>query len=328
MSGRTVRERRTASPPSAGPGHSGQQTFAEIVVADTTMSFAFAASPDTVPTKAFTNAVSAIACAVAAFTAAETSAGVGDEVAGWEAASLTTFATAALSAAICMRRAAAAAGIAALAADTLAAPVRVAVTPEATRGQLRLAIGYAAARTTLSPLRAIELPVDDDERSASNLALDLRSRPRAAKVLSAAARAGSVVAGDVAIVVLAVVDVVDEVVDDAEVVGDAVPSPALHPARRQTASATAPNVLRCIAESPRHVIGVGPASSSHPETVVCMKLDDPERGSPATSGRRPGTCESAVSSGKSALTESSATIVFAGAGPVVGHFAPCPGEGR
>jgi hypothetical protein len=276
MSSRAAVVGRGPAPARAVPSRSGQHTFAEMAAADAAMWLALDASLDTALTRAFNDEVSAVACAVAPFTAAEICAGVGDDVAGCEAANLVTAATAVLRLSISLRRAAAAAGIAALAADTFVEPERVTVTPVATREQLRLVIGYAAARTALSPLRAVAVPEDDDERSASRLTLDLSTRARAASVLSAAVKAGSVVPGDVVGGVPAVVVVDDGVVEgDIEgdvVVGDPVPSPALHPARRQTASATVPGVLRCIAETPRRFVGVGPglifASRSRPVREV------------------------------------------------------------
>ena len=244
-----------------GPGL--QQTLAEMVTAAAAMSPALWTSSDTVATSELSDVVSAAACAVAAFTAASTSAGVGATFADREAASFDTAATADLRAEICVRRDAAAAGTLAPAAATLADPDRVAATPEATREQLLVAMGYAAARVALSPLRAAPVPDVDDALIASSAALVLSTRDRAASVFSAAARAGSVVAGAVTVVDAVVdgdevVDVVDDVVVDEDVLGG-VPSFELHPPRRQMATAVDTSVLLRIARTPHHIVGRAPA---------------------------------------------------------------------
>lgn len=243
-----------------------QQTFPEIDTAVAAMSRDFAASPVTEATSALSDVVSAAACAVAAFTAAPISAAVGVAAAGCDDASFETAAAADCSAAICDRRAAAAAGTFAPAAVAFAAPHRVSVTPDATREQLRLVLGYAAARTSLSPLRADAVPVVDDALIASSVAFDFSTRDRAASVLSAAARAGSVVATGVAEVdeVVELDGVVVVELDDVDdvVVGGELPSPEAHPARRQTASAVVTRVLCRMAGTPQ-VVGRAPRTSSH-----------------------------------------------------------------
>jgi hypothetical protein len=256
----------------------GQHTFEEMSAADRAISPALDASLETAATSAANADVSAVACVMAALTAAEICAGVGDEFVGWEAPSLLTAAAATLRFSICVRRAAAAGGTAAFAADTLADPERVAKTPDATREQLRVAMGYAAARTDFSPLRAAAVPVEDDDLRPCSAAFDLRTRTRAASVLSAAARAGSVVAGEVVVADDVVATPDDVVVEDVvDVVGVAASSAAAHPPRRQTASAAVPNVLRCIARTPHHCVDVCPRSSSHPGAVMSLKSADPHR---------------------------------------------------
>ncbi len=272
----------------SGPGP--QQTLPEMVTAADTISRAFDASPDTVATTEFSEVVSAAACSVAAFTAAAISAAVGATVPDRAAASFDTAATADRSAAIWARRDAAAAGTLAPAAAALADPARVAATPEATREQLLVAMGYAAARTALSPLRASAVPVADDDLSASSVALDLSTRERAASVFNAAARAGSAVAApdpvveDVAVGAGAVVEVVvdvDDVVVDVVLV-DGVASVVLHPPRRQTATAAVTSVLRCMARTPHHIVVRTPAPSSHPVGPVCVESCDTTGLSPST----------------------------------------------
>jgi len=250
-----------------GPGCGPQQSFAEIDAAVAAASRDFVAPSVTVATSVSSAVVSAAAAAVAAFTAAPISAGVGDPAAGCAEASFETAATADRSAAICDLRVAAAAGTFAPAAVALAAPHRVSARPDATREQLRVAMGYAPARTSLSPLRADAEPAAEEDLSASSVAFDFSARALAASVLRAAARAGSVVGTGVAdvdeVVELdgVVVGEVDEV-DDVVVGGD-VRSPEAHPARRQTASAVVTRVLCRMAGTPQ-VVGRAPRTSSHP----------------------------------------------------------------
>lgn len=311
-------------------GSAPQQTFAKIDAAVAAMSRDLAVLSDTPATSVLSDVVSADACAVAAFTAAPISAGVGEAPAGCEDASLATAAVADRSAAICDLRVAAAAGTFAPAAEALAEPQRVRLSPDAMREQLRVSMGYAAARTALSPLRADAVPAVDDVLSASSVALDFSTRDRAASVLSAAARAGFVV-GTAAEEDDEVVELGDVVVDEVEeleevVVGGAVPSPEAHPARRQTASAVVTSVLRRMAGTPHHVVGRAPPTSSHPAPLSggesCDTAQDCTNALPGSSERS----ESPVKPINPASREDGGTIVFP-AGPGVVD-APSPQHGE
>jgi hypothetical protein len=266
--------------PGRDADRAAQQTFAEIEAAEAAMSRDFDVLPDTAATSESSDVVSAAACAVAAFTAAPISAADGEAPAGCDDASFETAAAAERSAAICDRRVAAAGRTFAPAVEALAEPQRASVSPEATREQLRVAIGYAPARTALSPLRADVVPSMDDDLSASSVVLDFSTRDLAANVLSAAASDGLVVgtAADVAEVVVELEDVVVDELEEVEdvVVGESVPSPEAHPARRQTASAVVTSVLRRMAGTPHHVVGRAPLTYSHPGPSIGADSGDTE----------------------------------------------------
>lgn len=248
-------------------GSRSQQTFAAMPAAVAAISRDFVEPSDTLATIALSEVVSAAACAVAAFTAAPISAGVGEAVAGCDGASFDTEATADRNAVICERRAAAAADSLAPAATAVLAPARVDARAEATREQLRVSLGYAAARRAFSPWRAAAVPEADEARSVSSAVFDLRTRDRAASVFSAAASAGLVVGAPLVADDDVDVDVVDVVVDDEldeDVVTGGAPASVPHPDRRQTASAVVTSVLRCMDRTLRHVVDRSPEPSSHP----------------------------------------------------------------
>jgi len=265
-----------------------QQTLAEMAAAETAMSCAFAMSLDTAATIALSDVVSAATSPVASVTAALISVGEGDEVGDCAPAVLVTVAEADFSAATCARRAAAAAGSLPPAVAAWLAPALVARSPAATPEQLRVSLGYAAARTALRPLRAAVRPEVDDAFSPSSTVLDLSTFTRAASVFSAAASAGSVVVTVAAVVDDVVVEgcAVDDDEVDADPVGGGPPASEPHPTKRQATSAVVTSVLRCMESAPHHILGgaaapilASPSTGGvdsgdiHPSEIACGPLD-------------------------------------------------------